>query len=86
MSREIQSDWFVYMVRCADRSLYTGITTDVERRLSSHNEGTGSRYTRSRLPVELVYTETAADRGGALRRESQIKRLPAVAKRALIGE
>ncbi len=86
MSRETQSDWFVYMVRCSDQSLYTGITTDLERRLSSHNQGVGARYTRSRLPVKLVYTETATDRGCALRRESQIKRLPTVAKRALIAE
>ena len=86
MNRETQSGWFVYMVQCSDQSLYTGITTDLEQRLSRHNQGVGARYTRSRLPVELVYTETASDRSGALRRESQIKRLPAVAKRALIGE
>lgn len=86
MNRETRTDWFVYMLRCSDQSLYTGITTDLERRLSRHNDGVGSRYTRARLPVELVYTETAKDRGGALRRESQIKRLPTIAKRALIGE
>jgi len=72
-------------VQCSDESLYTGITTDIERRLSRHNQGVGSRYTRSRRPVELVYTETATDRSEALRRELQIKRLPVVAKRALIS-
>lgn len=86
MSDNSQAGWFVYMLRCSDQSLYTGITNNVESRLSRHNQGQGARYTRSRLPVALVYTETAVDRSAALRREAQIKRLPAVAKRALITQ
>jgi putative endonuclease len=75
--------WFVYIVRCADHTLYTGITTDVERRLAEHNAGIGARYTRARLPVELIHTEPAADRSAASRREAAIKRLPRAEKRAL---
>jgi len=77
--------WFVYIVRCADRSLYTGVATDVTRRIVQHNLGKGARYTRSRLPVELVYQEAAADRGAALQREMAIKRLPRAGKLALLG-
>src|SRR5436190_3298274 len=65
--------WFVYLVRCADGSLYTGIAKDVTRRCQLHNDGTASRYTRSRLPVELVYHEAQPDRSSALRREAAIK-------------
>lgn len=67
--------WYVYMLRCGDGSLYTGSTTDVSRRLTQHQSGTGAKYTRSRLPVELVYTEEAADRSAAFRREAFIKKL-----------
>jgi putative endonuclease len=77
--------WFVYIVRCADRSLYTGVTTDLTRRLSQHNAGTASRYTRSRRPVELAYREKATGRGAALRREAAIKRLTRQAKEQLIA-
>jgi putative endonuclease len=76
--------WFVYIVRCSDRSLYTGITTDAERRVARHNEGRGARYTRSRCPVRLVYVERAKDRGAALRREHEIKRMTPAGKRALV--
>ena len=79
------ADWHVYVVRCIDGSLYTGIARDVAARVAVHNEGEGARYTRSRRPVELVHVEPAADRGAALRREHAIKRLPAAAKRALVG-
>ncbi|MBT8135690.1 MAG: GIY-YIG nuclease family protein [Gammaproteobacteria bacterium] len=72
------------MVRCADDSLYTGITTDLERRIAAHNDGSGSRYTRTRLPVGLVYSEQAASRGAALKREAAIKRMTSAAKRALV--
>lgn len=77
--------WFVYIVRCADHTLYTGITTDLERRLAEHNAGTGARYTRARLPVELIHAEPAADRSSASRREVAIKRLPRSAKLSLIA-
>ncbi|OJZ15607.1 MAG: endonuclease [Thiobacillus sp. 63-78] len=77
--------WWVYMLRCADGSLYTGITTDVARRVVEHNggSGTGARYTRSRRPVQLVYVEAAASRAEAARREAAIKRLDRTHKLAL---
>ena len=68
--------WYVYMLRCGDGSLYTGSTTDVERRLREHQGGTGARYTRSRPPVTLAYAEEAPDRSAAQRREAAIKKLP----------
>ncbi len=67
--------WFVYILRCADGSLYTGVTTDVNRRFRQHNDGTASRYTRSRRPTRLVYQEAHADRSSAQRREAAIKAL-----------
>jgi predicted GIY-YIG superfamily endonuclease len=67
--------WFVYMVRCADGSLYTGIARDVARRFEQHNKGTASRYTRSRRPVELVYHEAQSGQSAALKREAAIKAL-----------
>ena len=76
--------WAVYIVRCADGTLYTGISTDVAARIAAHNRGSGAKYTRGRMPVELVYQEIAGDRAAAQRREHEIKRLPAVAKRALL--
>ncbi len=73
------------MLRCADGTLYTGITTDVERRIGEHNgaRGLGARYTRSRRPVELVYVEFAPSRAEAARREAAIKRLDRARKLAL---
>ncbi len=76
---------FVYMLRCADGSLYTGSTTDLDRRLAAHQSGRGAKYTRSRLPVELVYREEAPDWSAALRREAAIKRLPRARKLELIA-
>lgn len=76
--------WHVYIAECADGSLYTGIARDVAARLNQHNEGNGARYTRSRLPVRLVYVEKAADRAVALRREHAIKQMKAPAKRMLV--
>ena len=67
--------WHVYIVRCADRTLYTGVARDLAARIEAHNEGRGAKYTRSRRPVKLVYQEPAADRSAALRREHAIKRL-----------
>ena len=72
-ARPSGDEWFVYMVRCADGSLYTGIAKDVARRLRQHNAGTASRYTRSRLPVELVYQEAHPGQSSALKREAAIK-------------
>lgn len=75
--------WHVYLVRCADNSLYTGIARDVDVRVAKHNAGTGARYTRSRLPVVLAYREVVGDHGDALRREHAIKQMTAAAKRDL---
>jgi putative endonuclease len=75
--------WMVYVVRCKDGSLYTGVTTDPERRLAEHNRGSGAAYTRSRLPVALIYLEVAADRSHALQREHAIKRMSRAEKEAL---
>lgn len=72
---ETGSPWWLYMLRCADGTLYTGITTDVERRLAEHNSGRGAKYTRSRRPVEVVYREPCPDKSAALRREIAVKRL-----------
>lgn len=77
--------WFVYLLRCADASLYTGITTDVIRRCRQHNAGTASRYTRGRRPTKLVYQETTASRSLALKREIAIKALSRREKETLIG-
>jgi putative endonuclease len=74
---------FVYIVRCADNTLYTGWAVDVERRVKAHNAGRGARYTRMHGPVELVYTEEVLTRGDALRRERAIKRFPRAKKLAL---
>ncbi|QDT19875.1 GIY-YIG nuclease family protein [Gimesia chilikensis] len=76
--------WFVYILRCADDSLDTGITTDLRRRCEQHNAGTASRYTRSRLPVTMVYHETQENRSMALKRELEIKAMPRRAKESLI--
>lgn len=67
------SYWFVYILECADGTLYTGISTDMERRCSQHNAGTGARYTRSRLPVKIVYFESCGSQSEALKREAAIK-------------
>ena len=66
---------YTYIVRCADGTLYTGWTNDLEKRMKAHNEGTGAKYTRSRRPVELVYSEEHESREEAMRREYHIKRL-----------
>ena len=76
--------WYVYMLRCGDGSLYTGSTTDVDRRLREHQSGTGARYTHSRPPVALAYVEEAPDRSAAQRREAAIKKLPRAQKLKLI--
>ena len=81
------SDWIVYILRCKDDSLYTGITIDMERRLLEHNGDNrlGSRYTRARRPVTLVYQEQLASRSLAAKREAQIKQLSKADKELLIA-
>ena len=76
--------WTVYILKCRDDSLYTGITNDLSRRLTAHDQGSASRYTRSRLPVELAWSEPSADRSTALKREAEIKKLSRSAKMELI--
>ena len=75
--------WFVYLLRCGDGTLYTGYTDDVERRLAVHQSGKGAKYTRSRLPVTLVYREELPDKSAALRREAAIKKLTRDASRQI---
>jgi putative endonuclease len=79
------SGWHVYILECADGSLYTGIARDLEARLVAHNSGSGAKYTRGRRPVRLLYQETAVDRGSALRREALLKKLSRADKLQLIA-
>lgn len=85
MTSTAHTCWYLYIVRCADDTLYTGITTDVQRRLSEHNgdDRIGARYTRARRPVVLVYTEQAESRAAAASREAAIKKLTRRQKLAL---
>ena len=76
--------YFCYILECEDGTYYTGWTTDPERRLKEHNAGRGSRYTRIRRPVKLVYVESQESRNAAMKRELAIKRLPRKRKRALV--
>ncbi|MCX5666819.1 MAG: GIY-YIG nuclease family protein [Candidatus Omnitrophica bacterium] len=78
--------WYVYIIKCSDRSLYTGVTTDIERRMNEHNAGKGASYTRVRTPVNLVHNESHPNRSKALKREAEIKSWPRYKKLALIKE
>ena len=80
----MEKTWNVYILQCGDGSLYTGISTDVQRRLAEHRSGKGAKYTRSRGPLELVYEEVCSDKSTALRRELEIKALPRSDKLKLI--
>lgn len=77
--------WFVYIIECSDGSFYTGITNDLERRQQQHNEGTASRYTRSRRPVTLRYQEVCESRSQALIRECSLRLLSRKEKEVLVG-
>ena len=79
------SKWHVYILRCRDGTLYTGIAVDVARRLEAHRAGVGAKYTRSRLPVVLVYQEDQPDRSSALKREAAIRRMGRAGKLSLIA-
>ena len=79
-----EKKWYLYILRCGDGSLYTGITTDVEARLSQHRAGKGAKYTRGRGPLELVYTESCDDHSAALKRELAVKALSREEKEKLI--
>ena len=78
--------WTVYILRCADGTLYTGSTNDVARRITAHNDGRGARYTRSRRPVRLRFLHRVRGRSAALRKEALIKRLPRLEKRRLLSD
>jgi len=80
----VASNWRCYLLRCADDTLYCGITNDLDKRLAAHNAGTASKYTRARLPVEVFFEERCADRSKASKREMEIKRLSRKRKLELI--
>ena len=80
----MDKNWYLYILRCGDGTLYTGITTDVEKRLEQHRTGKGAKYTRGRQPLELVYREKCGDHSTALKREYEIKKMPRDAKMRLI--
>jgi predicted GIY-YIG superfamily endonuclease len=80
-----KAEWQVYIVECADSSLYTGIARDLTSRIEQHNAGTGAKYTRSRLPVRLLYCEDQPDRSSASQREASIKSLKRAEKLELIA-
>lgn len=82
----MESEWKLYILRCADGSLYTGITTDIEKRFEKHCSGKGAKYTRGRGPLEIVYRENCGTHSEALKREYQIKQLPREEKLLLLEQ
>ena len=80
----MESVWYLYILRCKDDTFYTGITTDVEKRLEAHRAGRGAKYTRGRGPLELVYRENCGSHSEALKREYQVKALTRLEKRKLM--
>ena len=81
----METTWYLYILRCGDGTLYTGITTDVEKRLEAHRSGQGAKYTRGRAPLELVYREECGGHSEALKREWAVKHLSREQKLALIA-
>ena len=81
----MESQWYLYILRCGDNTLYTGITTDVEKRLEAHRSGKGAKYTRGRAPLELVYRENCGSHSDALKREAEVKKLSRQAKELLVN-
>ena len=84
--RPVVSDHYIYVLQCADDTLYTGYTTDVDRRVAEHAAGEGAKYTRGRTPVEVVHVEAFDSKSGALRREHEIKSMSRDRKESLIAE
>ncbi len=82
---KMESTWYLYILRCKDDTLYTGITTDVQKRLEVHQSGKGAKYTRGRGPLELVYSESCGSHSQALKRELQVKALSREEKKSLIA-
>jgi putative endonuclease len=85
MTLEKTNHWYVYIILCADKTLYTGITTSLEKRITTHNLGKGAKYTKPRLPVSLVYSEKHTDKSSASKREAQIKSLSRQEKLEIIN-
>lgn len=81
----METTWYLYILRCGDGTLYTGITTDVDKRLEAHRSGLGAKYTRGRGPLELAYREKCGSHSDALKRELAVKRLTRTQKLALIA-
>jgi len=82
----MESIWYLYILRCGDGTLYTGITTDVQKRLEAHCSGKGAKYTRGRGPLELVYREECGTHSQALKREAAVKKLTRSGKEKLVAE
>lgn len=80
----MENTWYLYILRCKDSTLYTGITTDVEKRFQTHQSGKGAKYTRGRRPLELVYRELCGTHSDALKREREVKQLSREEKQKLI--
>ena len=85
-NKQMDKQWFVYMLQCSDGTLYTGITDDVQHRLAVHNSGKGAKYTRARRPVKAVYTEKHDNKSSALKREIAIKRMSRSDKLRLVAK
>ena len=80
----LNSEWYFYIVRCKDNSFYSGMTNDLTKRIEEHNNGTGAKYTHSRKPVALVYSEKCSSASEARKREAQVKKWPRAKKEELI--
>ena len=78
--------WFLYVLECSDGSFYTGISNNLEKRITEHNSGKGSKYARARLPVRLIYSECVETKSQALKREIEVKRLTRTQKEQLVGK
>ena len=81
----MEENWYLYILRCKDNTLYTGITTDVARRLDAHRSGKGAKYTRGRCPLELIYQEHCGNHSEALKRELEIKAMSRKKKEEMIS-
>ena len=86
ITASILPKWYIYIVECRDKSLYTGITNDLKKRIKTHNEGKGAKYTRAKRPVVLKYYESTSDKSSALKREIEIKKLSRNQKIKLINK
>lgn len=84
--KEKRIRWFLYILKCGDGTLYTGVTLDLDRRVAQHNNGTASRYTRSRLPVRVIHQERCKDRSSALKKEYAMKQLSRTEKEEYIRD